>query len=486
MPRDKQRIILTVCFTFFMLNTISTIASPNQTEGLWVALSLEGYENVNGYSHPLLLNFQSNANYDLISGRESGPLLYQKNGGGNLTTFEFEAEETGVFVEQWAHSAPALLDFNNDDQMDVIIGDASGSLHLMVRTGLTLTLNETYTSQLNVSGYAKPTAADINGDDLVDIVVGDQDGRLNAFINQGTPTVPNWVENADVFKGIVVGDFASPNAIYPRGTEDLPDLVVGTAEDGLAYLRNRGISEAEEFPLWDQVVISNANNPFKSVQFRSKRLTPFLIDLDGQDEKFLDLVVGGEDGSIEIFENNGVDLSNINPAPPFPIEVLIIFGLIVIPITIGVTLFVRGLFFKGKPIYLLIVSTAGISPYSFSFTGEEFEVDTLLAGGAFVGIQSLLAEITKSPELKSLDAGKHKILISKKPFKNIGGELQVLLWATRDDQKLRKSIDELAKYVIKTSEKSFRDSYFDESFTSQVNISLAKVFSLPDDQIPDV
>jgi hypothetical protein len=40
--------------------------------------------------------------------------------------------------------------------------------------------------------------------------------------------------------------------------------------------------------------------------------------------------------------------------------------------------------------------------------------------------------------------------------------------------------------VIRTSEKSFRDSYFDDAFTSQVNISLAKVFSLPADQIPDV
>jgi hypothetical protein len=97
-----------------------------------------------------------------------------------------------------------------------------------------------------------------------------------------------------------------------------------------------------------------------------------------------------------------------------------------------------------------------------------------------------LTEITRSPELKSLDAGKHKILINKIPFESIGGDLQILLWATRDDQKLRKACAELANYVIRTSEKSFRDSYFDDVFTSQVNISLAKVFSLPADQIPDV
>jgi hypothetical protein len=426
MARYKEGIILTISFMVFMLMIIPTIGSPNQTEGTWVKASLNGYNDVNGFSHPLLFNFQSNLNYDLISGRESGPLLYQKNGGGNLTIFDFEAEETGVFVEEWTHSAPALLDFDNDDDMDLIIGDISGQLHLMVRNGFILSLNVTYTSNLNVSSFAKPTAADINGDNLVDLIVGDEDGRLTVFINEGTLTEPQWVKNSDIFRGIRVGDFASPIAIYPRGLDEDPDLVIGTADDGLTYLRNKGISSGEEFPRWDQVAISDSNNPFRAIQFQSeKRLTPFLIDLDREDNSFLDLIIGNEEGSIEIFENSGVDLSNISPAPPFPIETLIIFGLIIIPITIGVTLFVRSLFFKGKPIYLLILHSSGISPYSFSFTGEELEVDKLLAGGAFVGIQSLLAEITRSPDLKSLDAGKHKILINNS-YKFFYGQLGMI------------------------------------------------------------
>jgi hypothetical protein len=112
MPRYKEGTFLTIIFAVFVLTIIPTIGSPAQTEGTWVKVSLDGYNNVNGFSHPLLFNFQSNFNYDLISGRESGPLLYQKNGGGNLTIFDFEAEETGVFVEEWTHSAPALLDFD--------------------------------------------------------------------------------------------------------------------------------------------------------------------------------------------------------------------------------------------------------------------------------------------------------------------------------------------------------------------------------------
>jgi hypothetical protein len=209
----------------------------------------------------------------------------------------------------------------------------------MVRNGFILSLNETYTSHLNVSAFAKPTAADINADNLIDLIVGDEDGRLTAFINEGTSSEPLWVKNSDIFRGIRVGDFASPIAVYPRGPDEDPDLVIGTADDGLTYLRNKGISTEEEFPRWDQVVISNGNNPFRSIQFQSeRRLTPFLIDLDRQDNNFLDLIVGSEDGSIEIFENSGVDLSNISPAPLFPIEILIIFGLIIIPVTIGVTL----------------------------------------------------------------------------------------------------------------------------------------------------
>ncbi len=99
---------------------------------------------------------------------------------------------------------PAFGDLDGDGKKDLLLGDASGYLHLFKNTGTTAAGFSAMTSpqyfNIDASVNAAPYIYDIDGDGDNDLIVGRRDGTINWYINYGNPTVPAFHKDSVVLE----------------------------------------------------------------------------------------------------------------------------------------------------------------------------------------------------------------------------------------------------------------------------------------------
>ncbi|MHA2171349.1 MAG: hypothetical protein ACXAB7_15790 [Candidatus Kariarchaeaceae archaeon] len=475
----KGKLFGILSILIMLLLLLSPSLSGGQTDdAYWQTNSIQNFFTQATYTHPILTKFFSNSVYDVISGRDQGTLLIQENLGDNATHFILDSFEFGYFDTTYERSAPATLDINYDGLDDLLIGDKQGNIHLLLRTmNTSFVTNNSLIQGISVGNYAKPAGIDLNLDGLLDLVIGDGDGILTAFVNTGTKETPIWTKNTELFQRVPIGGHAAPFPIDPDGDGNY-DLVIGTENLGILYVRNT-IKPGDELPSWDSVPFSNSGNPFGKIDFLDTNfMTPFLIDLD--EDGFLDIIVGSKSGGIESFLNKGYDLlevKNVNPTF-YTFTNILIFLFILLAVSGGTAfLVIQRSKVRGTPLYLMVLHSIGIAPFEYQFPeGFTLETDKMLAGGALVGIQNVMSEITGSPDLKAMESGENKIIITRSQMETSDSEIQILVWATADDPNIRKCAEQLGQYIVKHHAKSIDGGAFDEFFDQLVKAKIMEIF----------
>ena len=137
----------------------------------------------------------------------------------------------------------------------------------------------------------KPALIDINNDNLVDLLIGDISGKITYLENQGTASTPNWVIMSEKFASIDVGTWFTFSDIDADGDYD---LFCDSRNGKVYYYQNNSIGNNFQFTLMDTAFgdFAAGNNN-----------TPTFCDIDNDGDN--DFFYGNTTGYLSFYENIG-------------------------------------------------------------------------------------------------------------------------------------------------------------------------------------
>lgn len=154
-------------------------------------------------------------------------------------------------------------------------------------------------SQLNMRGLY-PAFGDLDGDGDKDLLLGNEDGKMVYCINIPTNGVANFVLSESFYKGIDIGNFATPQIVDVDNDGKL-DLLIGEERGTVNFCRNEGTTTVPVF------TVANINPLFGNINV-SKYIpnsiafgysTPKFFKYNGQSR----IISGSQQGYIYLYEN---------------------------------------------------------------------------------------------------------------------------------------------------------------------------------------
>lgn len=260
----------------------------------------------NFYSYKPVLDKESRVAYFQNTGTNENPIFtFVSHNQFNLNTFGL-----GLRI------IPTFGDLDGDGDLDMIVGNESGHVHLFTNSSgtgnamnfstQTFNLQDEDGTPISVGTFSSPCLVDLNRDGLLDLVIGNKTGRLHYYQNTGTATNPSFKMINNQLGGIDT-DPTSPDGFATPHFADVDGawhLFVGARNGKMIYAT--GI---EDHLLPGQTFeIVNPN----FINFDIQSYSAFWIEDINNNGRF-ELFVGNDLGGIELFEhdpNSNVSLEN--------------------------------------------------------------------------------------------------------------------------------------------------------------------------------
>ena len=288
--------------------------------------------DVSQASKPAIVDYNADGLFDIVVGtfglfndedrNEARLFLFENNGTANNPSYFLRDDdwlELQQFGELNSYMTPAFGDLDQDDDLDLIVGVATGRLIYFENNagvGQPLSFNNPFFDYMNidVGSHANPALADVDNDGLTDLVIGEENGNnnkqntgkcshLNFFKNMGTVGNPMFDRditapgNISCFGEVLTSEttanfrgYASPQLL---SVDNELVLVVGNRAGRVELYKN---------------IRANMNGAFELVSETwggvdvGRRAQPALWDLN--DDGLYELIVGNLTGGLSIFETN--------------------------------------------------------------------------------------------------------------------------------------------------------------------------------------
>ncbi len=254
--------------------------------------------DVDSNAVPTTVDMDNDGYEDLIVGNEEGYFHYYRNTGDGYEDMGFLSNvTTSKDLDVGSYSHPFVMDYDNDEDLDLMVGQGDGEISYFMNDGNDAFLfNATLQGLSFLDSMAAPYFEDYIGKFPIDLVAGNSDGRIWSYLGTNSTLFPVLFPLVnETFAPIVVAGNSSP--VLTNLDYDLSwDLIVGDEQGNLLHYEN--ISGSIAFQYNGSVLLNNGSDlkiPRNAV--------PALEDWDK--DGYLDIILGGDDGLVFYYENAG-------------------------------------------------------------------------------------------------------------------------------------------------------------------------------------
>ncbi len=232
-----------------------------------------------------------------------GKIAYYRNTGtGIKSEFTLVTDDfAGLSMTGLIGIYPTFGDLDGDNDQDMLIGESDGNLVYYQNIAgagnpCIFILTQANYQSINIGDNAAPQLVDVDRDGNLDLLIGERSGTLNYYRNTGSAGVPVFSFVTDTFGNLNVtkwNSFAGFSAPLLFDNGNGYELLVGSMSGYLYHFNNIDGNLAGTFTLTDSM-FQNICEPQIAV--------PAMADVDG-DGNF-DLAVGSLAGGIVLYTQN--------------------------------------------------------------------------------------------------------------------------------------------------------------------------------------
>jgi len=253
------------------------------------------------HAAPALVDWDQDKDLDLFVGKRNGTIAYYENRGTPYQPRWELQQPRFLAIDNGGFASPAFIDVNADKLPDLLTGNSTNQIHVFTNkdTGSVLDVWRITPNLLleDRMGKGQPrivvASGDLDGDGDADIILGNANGQLRWLENIGTKTSPSWRAKKDNLFDRAIRKNTAPVLVDIDRDGDL-DIIVGGADGQLWLVLNTGSAKQ---PRWNL-----ADTSYAGVEV-GKNSVPALQDLDGDGD--FDLFVGNSRGIVVYYRNEG-------------------------------------------------------------------------------------------------------------------------------------------------------------------------------------